>query len=126
MTNSKQVKPSELSLDLLIPQSIRGAKPYHGSTVRNTNNSSMHEPPGILGTKSKQSPNLGSFINLRTPKNQAIGILQPIHGTNTPNTHQLNSHHFKKKETNLNDKSFDNIQQSLHKYQPTNQSYPRK
>jgi len=50
VVNQKYVKPSELSLDLIMPSSIRGAtkppQPYHGNQhlyARQANNSSVND-----------------------------------------------------------------------------------
>lgn len=132
VANQKYVKPSELSLDLIMPSSIRGAtkppQPYHGSHLysRQANNSSVNEG-GASGGAANQGPNLGSFNNLRTPQNQAIGMLQPIHGSNnnapqSPTGHHAAAaaHHLKKKELqnilNSHDQSYQSLQQSLNIY----------
>ena len=56
--HQKQVKPSELSLDLIIPSSIRGAKqsPISGAH-HNKQSSSLHNG----------SVNAPMLVNLRTP-----------------------------------------------------------
>ena len=55
----KQVKPSELSLDLIIPSSIRGAKQSPMSGANHTN-----KQPATLHNSSVNAPML---VNLRTP-----------------------------------------------------------
>ena len=69
--HQKQVKPSELSLDLIIPSSIRGAKQSPMSGAHQAKNSSSHH---------NSSVNAPMLVNLRTPQNNN-GMLQPIaHG----------------------------------------------
>ena len=57
----KQVKPSELSLDLIMPSAIRGAKqsPMNGAPKQQQTNTSLHN----------SSVNAPMLVNLRTPQN---------------------------------------------------------
>ena len=63
----KFVKPSELSLDLIMPSGVRGAKQSPLA------NQSLIAMPGAQSPGSTQAPKLN---NLRTPQNQ--GVLQPL------------------------------------------------